>query len=139
MDQAAVKLQALLALWHDVRGTRPMPVRGDLPVSVLRPWLGNLALIDLAATPYFRLCGTRLHRRFGGEMTGFGPEALDEHHGPRQMTLRLAEAQRALIPVQATHAMPEGCGTVLFRELYLPLGAGRQKAAMVLFASYEAG
>ena len=138
MDQAAVKLQALLALWHDVRGTRPMPARGDLPASVLRPWLGNLALIDLSAAPYFRLCGTRLHRRFGGEMTGFGLEALAEHHGPRQMALHLAEARRALVPVQAAHALPEPRGTILFRELYLPLGAGSQKAGMVLFASYEA-
>ena len=66
MERANGKLQALRALWQETRGARPIPSRGDMPVSALRPWLGHLALIDLTgATPYFRLCGTGLHARFG--------------------------------------------------------------------------
>ena len=45
-----------------------------------KPWLGNLALIELknANGPSFRLCGTNLHGRFGGEGNGCQIEALKD-------------------------------------------------------------
>jgi hypothetical protein len=41
-----------------------MPARTDFDVGVLRPWLGNLALIDIPSN-MIRLCGTNLMSRFG--------------------------------------------------------------------------
>lgn len=65
------KLVALRTLWEQKRGERTMPCRGDLSVAELRPWLGHLALINLDSTgDTFRLCGTNLFPRFGGDVTG---------------------------------------------------------------------
>jgi hypothetical protein len=68
MERANRKLKSLLDLCNEKRGERAMPARQDLTVSTLKPWLGNLALIELknANGPSFRLCGTNLHSRFGG-------------------------------------------------------------------------
>ena len=83
VEKANHKLRDLLALWNDKRGARAMPSRADLDVSGLKPWLGNLALIDIAedGRAVFRLCGTNLHARFGGERTRHDVSALDTEIG----------------------------------------------------------
>jgi hypothetical protein len=50
-EQANQKLQALVALWEGRRTGDQLPARADLPVSVLRPWLGSLALFELRPEP----------------------------------------------------------------------------------------
>ncbi|MEJ1967069.1 MAG: PAS domain-containing protein [Rhizomicrobium sp.] len=137
MEKANQKFRALLALWNEKRGTRQMPARGDLDVSALKPWLGNLALIDVGkdGQAKFRLCGTNLHARFGGEMTRRSVSALDVHIG--------GELQNSIFEVCQSHAPKELRhdrvieGTVTsFRELCLPLSDDGQSVHMLLLASY---
>jgi hypothetical protein len=39
-------LKSLERLWEERRADRPLPSRAELDVSVLRPWLGSLALFE---------------------------------------------------------------------------------------------
>ena len=136
MERAKDKLKALLDLWQEKRGTRPLPSRDDFPVSQLRPWLGNLALIDLTGgAPRFRLCGTGLHARFGGEMTKREVARLNEGLGSEELLACIEVARETLIPAPMTQAVSADHRSTVFHELCLPLGDGRA-ADTVLFASY---
>ena len=114
-----------------------MPSRGDLPVTALRPWLGNLALIDLTGTaPYFRLCGTGLHARFGGEMTNQKLDAVDPAHGRRELLSCIEQVRQTLHPTPMIHENGADHNRTVFHELCLPLGRDEKRPDTVLFASY---
>ena len=137
MKKAHQKLQALLALWNERRGGKQMPSRDDLPVTTLRPWLGNLALIDLTgAAPYFRLCGTGLHARFGGEMTRKKLDTLDDARDGKDLRLCIAKVRNTFSPVQMTHEADMPGGKMIFHELCAPLAHDGTHIDTVLFASY---
>jgi len=137
MERATGKLQALRALWQEKRGTRAIPSRGDMPVSALRPWLGHLALIDLTgAAPCFRLCGTGLHARLGGEMTSRKLDAVSVAHGRLLLRACIEEICRTLAPAPMVHAMRGDPARTVFHDLCLPLGHDGKRADTVLFASY---
>jgi hypothetical protein len=114
-----------------------MPSRGDMPVSALGPWFGNLALIDLAgAVPYFRLCGTTLHARFGGEMTSHKLDVVDEEHGREALRAAVEQVRISHGPAERTQTLPMPGGAITFHELYVPLAYDGEHADTVLFASY---
>jgi hypothetical protein len=137
MERAQVKLQSLLALWQEKRGDRLIPSRADMPVSALRPWLGNLALIDLTgAEPYFRLCGTSLHGRFGGEMTGQKVAKVENAFGRRELLACIDKARRTLHPAPAAHQVSAGHNRTTFHELCLPLGHDGKNADTMLLVCY---
>lgn len=114
-----------------------MPSRDDLPVAALRPWLGNLALIDLTGSvPFFRLCGTALHARFGGEMTKQKLDALNAAHGHRKLMACIEKAQQTRSPTPMIYEAFEGHSQTIFHELCLPLGRDETQPDTMLFASY---
>lgn len=137
MERAPQKLKSLLALWNEKRGKRDMPSRADLTVNALKPWLGHLAIIELnngnGAT--FRLCGTNLRDRFGGEMTGRQIEALGDDIAAtlRDAIHRLGNHSE---PVRIKHTgHPKELPTT-HHELCLPLADDGQQVDTILFASY---
>ena len=137
-EKANQKLQALLGLWQSqMRGTS-IPKREVLPVSALKPWLGSLALfqLDPSAGPIFRLCGTGLHARFGGEMTGKLVSQL-----PAEAAEALQKELDAVIssrrPRRSRHISGDGHQSCTYHELYLPLADKDEKVELVLFASFR--
>ncbi len=139
-EWANQKLQALVALWEERRTGDRLPARADLPVSILRPWLGSLALFELRPRtgPLFRLCGTGLHARFGGEMTGKPITDLEPSVAePLRKELDSAVAGRE--PRRSRHISRAGDRSQIFHELYLPLAGNGEDAELVLFASYGEG
>jgi hypothetical protein len=138
MDRAKEKLTALLALWEQKRGIRPVPSRDDFPVGELRPWLGNLALIDLTGdAPRFRLCGTSLHVRFGGEMTKRTVAALEVGLGGPELLACIEEARQTLMPATLTQRIAGDPKQIVFHELCLPLGQDGRFADTILFVSFS--
>ena len=137
VERANHKLRDLLALWHDKRGTRAMPARADLGVTALKPWLGNLALVDIQddGRGVFRLCGTNLHARFGGEMTRRDVCELSPAIGD-SFRACLEWACRSQTPTESTHERVIDGVSAAFSELHLPLSDDATHVHTLLFASY---
>jgi hypothetical protein len=67
------RLVELLAWWTARCGARPMPSRADFEVSELKPWLGNIHLIDVeegGAEFRYRVYGSNIAQYFGRDLTG---------------------------------------------------------------------
>ena len=101
-----------------------------------REALGDLALIDLrCGRAVFRLCGTNLLGRFGGEMTRREIDMLDEEIVG---TLRLCmdEVRASRQPSRSTHKGVIGSVPTTFHEICLPLADDGTNMDSLLFASY---
>lgn len=113
-----------------------MPARADLPVALLKSWLGNLALIDVDGTePQFRLCGTNLHKRFGGEVTNRKVSSLG-----REIIASLETCIAAVIrdgkPKEHSFQMRADGEITAFREMCLPLSDTGKSVQTILMVSY---
>lgn len=137
MERANQKLRDLLALWNDKRGDRPMPSRSELAVAALKPWLGNLALIDISGDggAVFRLCGTNLHARFGGEVTRRDVAELSPAIG-ESFRACLEWVCRSQTPTECIHERVINGVPAAFSELHLPLSDDATHVHTLLFASY---
>jgi hypothetical protein len=129
------KLTSLKALWDGKRQGRPMPSRDDFGIHELKPWLGYLALVDVAGERTFRLCGTNLVARFGGDMTG---KRVAEVIAALQqgVTDQIAKACETKIPVAVKSSIQTHGQPVIYTELILPLSQDGGDVSMLLWASY---
>lgn len=115
-----------------------MPCRADLAVADLRPWLGNLALIDVnAGGETFRLCGTNLFARFGGDVTGKRLGDL-RHCGIDALRDCISQVIGANCVGTTSHTQVINGEETTFDELVLPLSKDGGEMNVVLFASYPA-
>jgi hypothetical protein len=67
------RLLSLFRLWQSKRRGRRLPARGDLRPEELKPWLGNLIVLDVidgGRDFRYRLFGTNVVRQAGFDMTG---------------------------------------------------------------------
>ncbi|MDE1939143.1 MAG: PAS domain-containing protein [Alphaproteobacteria bacterium] len=138
MEKANQKLESLKMLWEAKRSGRAMPSRAEFDVFELRPWLGNLALIDLAEAGggRFRLCGVGLFIRFAGDKTGCRMADLCGEYYESFRAI-IARAQDMGAPVEDRHsAIIEGW-RITFDELVLPLSGDGTRPTTLLFASYK--
>lgn len=136
MERANQKLNSLLDLWSAKRGKKAMPARADLPAALLKPWLGNLALIDVDGDePCFRLCGTNLHKRFGGEVTRRKVSSLDREIVASLETC-IATVVRDSKPKDHSFQMRVDGEVMSFREMCLPLSDNGAAVQTILLVSY---
>lgn len=137
MDSANHQLLALESFWERKRGQRSMPSRLDLAVSELKPWLGNLALIDLneVGDGTFRLCGTNLSTRFGIDATGCRVVALSDDLVATILSF-IARVREAKTPVRNVYGRMVHGIQVTFDDLALPLSNDGTVIATLLIASY---
>ena len=65
------RLSRLYDLWNGLCAGRSLPERTSFTPEILKPWLGNLLLIDVGAGGQYRyrLYGSNFVYRFGVEMT----------------------------------------------------------------------
>ena len=114
-----------------------MPSRAGLAVKELRPWLGNLALIDLRGDEgaTFRLCGTSLHSRFGGEMTRRTIASLDAAVADA-LQHSIERVRQTRKPAQTTYKTGHPGTVTVFHEICAPLADDGVNVDTLLFASY---
>jgi hypothetical protein len=66
--------------WIEIRGRRPAPLRADFdPLDVPTQLLPRVMMVDVFRDPLdfeYRLCGTALRARHGGELTGLSVRDL---------------------------------------------------------------
>lgn len=114
----------------------PLDSPADLPVQALKPWLGHLALLETSGSGFrFRICGTELIPRCGGEATGRGLDELPPEVGASIADI-LGCAKERSAPVIAALILPHEDGTQLYSELVLPL-RDRDLPALLLLGSYS--
>ena len=129
------KLTSLKALWEAKRQERPMPSRKDFGIQELKPWLGHLALIDVTGEGIFRLCGTNLMVRFGGDMTGRRVDEVAETHR-EGISDPITKVCATMAPVSGTSHIQMHGQQIIYSELILPLSKDGQGVSMLLWASY---
>jgi hypothetical protein len=129
------KLMSLKALWDTKRQERSMPSRDDFGIQELKPWLGYLALVDVTGEQTFRLCGTNLVTRFGGDMTGRRVAEVIAALQQR-VTDQIANACETKAPVAVKSSIPAHGQLVIYSELILPLSQDGEAVSMLLWASY---
>jgi hypothetical protein len=134
------KLHALHELWQAKRDARAMPSRGDFDWADLRPWFGNLILVDViddGADFHYRLWGSELAQLLGYELTGrrmsdvvswLGPNPRDEYR----------EVCRTRGVVSVLVRMPDADHIVRLHKLNLPLSCDGVRIDKVLAAIYPA-
>jgi hypothetical protein len=129
------KLIALFALWSGKCACESLPVRHQFPVAELRPWLGHLALIERRGEDFlFRLCGTDLIARFGGEATGRILHTCQAPHA--SLRAALVEACETHAPVPAVTVTTANDDPVTWSEIVLPLAGGDGQIARLFVGSY---
>jgi hypothetical protein len=146
------RLRALYDYWNHKCRDRSMPARADLDPVEMRPWLGNLALIDVTADRGFvyRLYGTAFVDSFGVDMTGRGIDELPAEQRDRVYadyeSVREAGQPRARLYTALFEATPTGLRppaasaartpqVVTWERLVLPLCGGGD-VAMLLVGAY---
>lgn len=104
------KLRALWRFWLDLGAGRAMPRADEVTPFLLRPWLGNVLLLDPAGDGDFRyrLYGSTMAEAFGFDLTGktvteaeplIGPLPIGEYRrvaatGRAEATARMSPARR---------------------------------------------
>jgi len=66
-------LRALRDFWLKLKGDRIAPSRSDFSPADLKPWLGNIILINIEANPpryYVRVAGSNITHDLGQEFSG---------------------------------------------------------------------
>lgn len=138
------QLRTLAELWGSKRRDETIPCRSDFSDDDLRPWFGNLLMVDVVDGPHqfrFRLMGTSLvdaaHRELTGkffdeaDISGYEPDVLDDYAAVLQI--------RA--PVCRTRRYSPAPGTFMehwriYERLLLPLARDGNSIDRILGCSY---
>lgn len=134
------RLRAVFSYWQDKAGGRPMPARTDIDPAELKPYLPNLALIDVEGDPpryRYRLVGTELTSILGRELRGRHVDEMPLLH----RRFALAAYDKLLHERMPTYARIDTFIPFLFsvryERLLLPLAPDGERVNMVLAAFYR--
>ena len=92
------ELRRLFGYWHERCPPGGLPGRAIVDPIEMRPWLGNITLVDICRSPLafrFRLCGSSLVERLGIDLTGGDLTAIPD-------TSYRREVERAFTRIVAT-------------------------------------
>ncbi|MEI6559287.1 MAG: PAS domain-containing protein [Rhodospirillaceae bacterium] len=134
------QLRALFDLWNGVRDGRTMPSRRDFSPESLRPWLGNLALIDVTRNPirlHYRLVGIHIVDNLKCDPTGkdFDDVVADPaNHPATQGPYRCLMSGEPVFEVVQPRV--KGVFSFDYARLSLPLAADSRTINMILMGEY---
>ena len=138
------QLQTLAELWVAKRRDVGLPCRSDFSDEDLRPWFGNMLVVDVVEGPHkfrFRLMGTSLVDAACRELTGkffdeadisgYDPDVLDDYE----------EVVRTRVPLCKTRRYNPMAGSFMehwrvYERLLLPLASDGKKIDRILGCSY---
>ena len=134
------RLLGLFRYWHGKCLGRAMPARRDIDPIEMKPWLGNLLLVDFPPDPMqyrIRLDGVNLVQSYNSSREGKGVEVITSEEErrivlPQYMTV-LENKQPAYY--ESEFVTSEGVVTSQ-RKLLLPLSEDGQRVNMVLGEIY---
>ncbi len=132
------RLLGLFRLWESKRGDRALPARADLRPEELKPWLGNLIVLDVidgGRDFRYRLVGVNVVRQAGFDMTG---KLLSEYPIKDVLPYFLAthrEVVRLAVPAFGEHN-PRVALVRKRRRLILPFGEDGKTVDRTMTANY---
>jgi hypothetical protein len=141
---ATPQLRLLAELWASKRREDALPCRADFSDDDLRPWFGNLLMVDVIEGPHrfrFRLMGTSLVDAASRELTGkFFDEADISGYEPDVLE-DYAEVVRTRVPLCKTRHYDPVPGTFMdhwriYERLLLPLAGDGKAIDRILGCSY---
>jgi len=141
---ATPQLRSLAELWSSKRRNEALPCRSDFSDDDLRPWFGNLLIVDVVDGPHrfrFRLMGTSLVDAASRELTGkFFDEADISGYDPDVLE-DYAEVVRTRTPFCKTRHYSPTPGAFMdhwrvYERLLLPLAADGQTIDRILGCSF---
>jgi hypothetical protein len=142
------RLVALYGYWEAKRAGRSMPTRADIDPLEMKPWLGNLLLIDVIDEGRFtyRLYGTGFVNSFGRDMTGRSVDELPPEQQERvradYQSVCASRQPRARLYTAAFEVPDPGVSSrqqtevVTWERLVLPLSDGNAEVTMLLVGAY---
>lgn len=148
-DITDARLTELYDLWVETRGGRILPRRADFPPEVLKPWLGNLILIEICEDRQYRyrLYGSAFVNRFGVEMT---KRTVDDLPPEQSAVIRkdydtvvrtgvpLSRLYTSGFDIMDINRRMDYQRTETWERLVLPLTAvGGDQVTMLMIAAYE--
>lgn len=135
------RLDALLDLYRRLRIRGSVPRKMLFDAFVLRPWLGNLAIVEVIAGGHdfrYRLFGTKLVAAAGQDVTG---KLISQIQGPKRDAIlreyRLAAQTRKAVTVRARSLVAQE--EMQLERLVLPLRGGGRTIDYLLVAIYLSG
>lgn len=118
-------MRFLIAYWHQLRGTAPLPQACDVSPFELKPALGHIVLIDVLENGWngrFRLYGTKVAETYGRDMTG---RLVSEIDGGNYVSVFFRSLYRAAwlrkAPYYSHHFPPAHVAVESWQRLALPL------------------
>lgn len=134
------ELSRLHDLWHEIGAGRELPSRADICPEALKPWLRNVALIDIERMPLRfrrRLVGTKIVDYQGTDETGRylddrDPDAVDSWN----MDDYVVCATRGTAIHRAERSTDSAGSEIRWERLLLPLASDGRTPDKILVALF---
>jgi hypothetical protein len=127
-DKLPPRLRQFLVLWEQKRGADPLPARADFAFEELRPWLGELHLLEVLENDFrFKVFATGTAERVKREYTGHLMSEVTPAELAREAALeyrRVVESRRPVF-TERSQVMAEG-RVYSWQRLIAPLGHDRR-------------
>jgi PAS domain S-box-containing protein len=134
-------LEALKALWINLRGERPLPLRKEFDLDTVKRWASHISVVTVTRDLrlQFRLFGTELARVYGRDLTGRFLDELTPTDLWSVITLHYKEVTKTRLPLFAPISIANGRWYTEVSRLLLPLAADDDVStvAFVLAADYS--
>jgi PAS domain S-box-containing protein len=132
------ELDALLALWREIRGDRPLPLRADFDLRRVKRWATQLSIATVTPNGrfQFRLFGTELSRVYGRDLTGHFLDELTPRDLWSVIILHYHKVVGTREPLFAPISIANGHWYTEVSRLLLPLATEHDAVAFVMGADY---
>ncbi len=140
LDIPEPRLQSLYKYWYSKMHGDDLPARMDIDPLEMKPWLGNLMLIQFhggVADYQIRVDGTNLEHYYGTGRTGGGIEKLTSEDERRLLLEQYAAVLHDKCPAYYEADFTNSDGVYSRQaKLILPLSADKERVDMVLVGIY---
>jgi hypothetical protein len=141
MDMDQIRHPQLISLrrwWLEQGGSQGLPSAADLSPAMLRPWLDNLVVVDIAPAgePRYAYYGANLAAAFGTDMVGRSIDQLPE--AQRAILAREYDTvRRSLTSLARRYTADFNGQTQTWERLLLPFLDGDNAVEKIIVAVYR--
>jgi hypothetical protein len=132
------KLESLYRLWREHCRDGDLPAAADFDPIMLRPWAGNLVILDIGdeASFVYAYYGDAFAAAFGADQVG---QSTDARPPPQRdvLTEEYARARERAAPLSRVYTADFGGGLASWERLVLPLAGDGRAVDKLMVAAFE--